>query len=435
MEQSAQRPATWGGTAVKTWLNFLFFFLVIYAYYIAKPIRNSLFLEWMGPSNLPYVYLFSAVVTLLGAFLLDLLLTRVAPLYLMPSAMGFFTVALGAFWWLFQVYDKLGASLSFVLYLFVSFMAVIAVSLFWATCNDTHTDSEGASTYHLIGLGGIVGGLAGSQTTAALATRIGTENLLLISAFIMMLAIPLPVILLRAWHRQTGTSPNSLVRRHNTLEQWDPRAIGGMLRGRYVLAIAAFVFLGTFLASLLDFQYQGIIKGANMAKDARTVFFGEIFLWMSLGGVAIHLLVTRPALRFVGPVAGLLPMPIIALFGAPALMATPTLDTVRVIGIVYGAFAYSMSQVTRETLYLRVPRETKYRAKFYIDTFVFRFGDAAVSLVLLFSFTAMQLPRSVLLSYEMVTAVFWIALILLFAIKARLLPWTHREEAARASTP
>jgi len=195
------------------------------------------------------------------------------------------------------------------------------------------------------------------------------------------------------------------------------------------------VFLGTFLASLLDFQYQGIIKGANMAKDARTVFFGEIFLWMSLGGVAIHLLVTRPALRFVGPIAGLLPMPIIALFGAPALMATPTLDTVRVIGIVYGAFAYSMSQVTRETLYLRVPRETKYRAKFYIDTFVFRFGDAAVSLVLLFSFTAMQLPRSVLLSYEMVTAVFWIALILLFAIKARLLPWTHREEAARASTP
>lgn len=417
-----------GKLSAKTWLNFLFFFLVIYSYYIAKPIRNSLFLEWMGPRELPFVYLLSAVVTLVGAFLLDLLLTRIAPLYLIPATLGAIAAVLGMFWWLFEVYDKLGATLSFVLYLFVSFMAVIAVSLFWAACNDTHTDDEGVRTYHYVGMGGILGGLFGSQTTALLANRIGTENLLLLSAIIMLCALPLPVILLRAWHRQTGTSPAQLVRARNSLDHWDPRIIGGMLKGRYVLAIAAFVFLGTFLASLLDYQYQGIIKAANLAKNDRTVFFGEVFLWMSVGGVAIHLLVTRPALRFLGPVAGLLPLPIIAIIGAPSLMANPTLDSVRILGITYGAFGYSMAQVTRETLYLRVPRETKYRAKFYIDTFVFRFGDAAVSLLLLGSFTVMQYPRTILLTYELVVATFWICLVLLFVSRARLLPWNRASQ-------
>ena len=45
------------GELSKALLMFLYFYLIITAYYILKPVRDSLFIEWMGAQNLPFVYL------------------------------------------------------------------------------------------------------------------------------------------------------------------------------------------------------------------------------------------------------------------------------------------------------------------------------------------------------------------------------------------
>ena len=396
-------------------LNFLFFFLVIYSYYIAKPIRNSLFLEWMGPQQLPYIYLLSSVITLFGAFILDRLLNRFAPVRLIPTALTLFTVLLTTFWWLFTFVSHMSRSLSFMLYLFISLFAVVGVSLFWATCNDTHSPREGRNFYNIIGLGGILGGLAGSETTNLLATKIGTENLLLISAGILALTIPLPHFLISEWHRENKLEHEPLI-----IKKTDDKPEGNfktIFNMKYILIITGLVFIFTLMSSLLDFQYQTIIKNANITKDLRTAFFGRIFIYVNIAGIIIHILFTWPILKWLGPAGGLLPLPLIALAGSFFLWLFPGIDTVTMLWALYGGVAYSLNQVTRETLYLRVPRHLRYRAKFYNDTFVYRLGDAAAAFIILASYYLLNVPNIIYLGYDLLFSLLWIGLVVYFFYK------------------
>ena len=46
----------------KTILTFLYFYLTITAYYILKPARNSLYINYLGADNIPYAVIFIAVI-------------------------------------------------------------------------------------------------------------------------------------------------------------------------------------------------------------------------------------------------------------------------------------------------------------------------------------------------------------------------------------
>lgn len=395
-------------------LNFLFFFLVIYSYYIAKPIRNSLFLEWMGPQELPFVYLLSSVITLIGAFTLDKMFNYFPPIKLIPSTIGLFVFIIAVFWYLLTTMSHIGHILSFILYLFISLYAVTGVSLFWATCNDTHTPEEGKKYYSYIGLGGILGGLAGGETTKLLAGTIGTENLLLVSAGILALTLPLPYLIISEWHRINKTMPKPLVPENIEEPEKNNDGLLSLFKRNYIIIIAGLIFIFTLMSSLLDFQYQTIIKNANLPKDLRTAYFGRIFTLINIAGIFIHLLLTRPVLKFLGPVGGLLPLPIIALIGSLYIWLFPTIDSVAILWAVYGGVAYSLNQVTRETLYIPVPRHLKYRAKFYNDTFVYRFGDAFAAFIILLSHHLLNVDKLFYLFYDIVFCVIWISIIFYF---------------------
>ena len=79
-------------------LCFLFFFLIIFSYYIAKPIRNSLFLEWMGPTRLPIVYMISAIVCFVAAFGLERVFSRQASRGIISGALVGFSAVFFLFW-------------------------------------------------------------------------------------------------------------------------------------------------------------------------------------------------------------------------------------------------------------------------------------------------------------------------------------------------
>ncbi|MBF0431675.1 MAG: MFS transporter [Fibrobacteria bacterium] len=395
--------------------NFLFFFLIIFSYYIAKPVRNSLFLEWMGPEQLPFVYLLSSFITLIGAFLFDFLLNKVLPRYLIPLSLFFFCIVLTAFGFAFKSYSNLGPSLSFTLFLFISFFAVVSVTLFWSACNDSFTESEGRSVYGWIGLGGILGGIAGGETTKGLVAYLGTENLLFVSAGILMLSIPFPYFSISKVHDKPKNPKNNV--KKSEKEFGSSHGLAIIFRNRYITVIACLVVLGTLTATLFDFQYQTIIKEAALAKNERTALFGRIFSYTNIIAIFTHLFLTRYVLKKFGPARGLLPLPVIALIGAVSLGAAPVLLTVVVLWSVSGGLAYSLNQVSKETMYLPTPREVKYKAKMFIDTFGYRFGDALASLLLLFFINFLGLPPRILLFGNIALALCWLALVIYIYLK------------------
>ena len=69
-------------------------------------------------------------------------------------------------------------------------------------------------------------------------------------------------------------------------------------------------------------------------------------------------------------------MPLASLAGFAWLGAVPTLAVLVVFGVTRRVGEFALSKPVREALYTVVPREERYKAKNFIDTVVYRGGDA-----------------------------------------------------------
>jgi AAA family ATP:ADP antiporter len=68
-------------------------------------------------------------------------------------------------------------------------------------------------------------------------------------------------------------------------------------------------------------------------------------------------------------------LPITAALGFAGLALAASLVTLTVFQAAFSAVQRSLTRPARETLFTVVPREDKYKAKAFIDTFVYRGGD------------------------------------------------------------
>ncbi len=407
-------PLPGASLVTRTVLAFLYFFLVIFSYYLLKPVRNSLFIEWVGAASLPTIYLVSAGVCLVAALVFMGLLSRYSPRAVVFASTVVFLGLFVVTWVAFSTPFLSHKSVAIAFYVFNSFFAVMAVSMFWATANDSFSKEEAVAQYGYVGMGGILGGLTGSTLTQYLVTVIGTEPIILVSAGVLALTLPFPILLIRStqkcdpviepksWVRrakllQSGlrswrmaswkkamTPPNGQLRRRvHELNQTVVQGAAFLLQNPYFLSIAGIVFLMTLSSTLFDYHFQTVIAAAELGKNARTVYFAKIFQLTSLVGLVVHLTVTRFQLKRFGPVGGLLILPVLGLVAVVLIGVYPDLRMVTIIWPLMGGVTYSIFQVSKENLYIPTDRAFRYDAKFLIDTFVYRLGDAAAGFGLL----------------------------------------------------
>src|SRR5258708_35395155 len=69
-------------------------------------------------------------------------------------------------------------------------------------------------------------------------------------------------------------------------------------------------------------------------------------------------------------------MPILSIAGFLWLGAAPTLAALIAFGVTRRVGEFAISKPARETLFTVVPRSERYKAKNFIDTVVYRGGDA-----------------------------------------------------------
>ena len=70
-------------------------------------------------------------------------------------------------------------------------------------------------------------------------------------------------------------------------------------------------------------------------------------------------------------------IPLLVIFGFISLSLASVIATIVIIQVVRRAGNYAIMRPSREMLYVILPREEKYKAKNFIDTSVYRIGDAA----------------------------------------------------------
>jgi AAA family ATP:ADP antiporter len=148
-------------------------------------------------------------------------------------------------------------------------------------------------------------------------------------------------------------------------------------RSPYLLGIAALMVLFTMLATFLYFQQAQIIRDAFSDPVDRTAVFAGIDFAVNVLTLLIQVFLTARLIRWLGLGWTLALIPLLLSAGFLLLSMAPMLVVIVFVQIIRRAGNYAVMRPAREMLYTVLGREEKYKAKNFIDTVVYRTGDAA----------------------------------------------------------
>jgi AAA family ATP:ADP antiporter len=149
-----------------------------------------------------------------------------------------------------------------------------------------------------------------------------------------------------------------------------------VVRSPYLLGIAMFVLLMTWVSTFLYLEQQAFVAKVFSSADQRTRFFAGIDFWVQAASLAMQLLLFGRLFKWVGLRAMLAAVPLIMTAGYAIFALAPRFMVLVVVYAVRRVGDYALTRPCRDALFTVVSREEKYKAKSLIDTFVYRGGDA-----------------------------------------------------------
>jgi ATP:ADP antiporter, AAA family len=351
--------------------SFAYFFCLLCGYYILRPVRDEMGIQ-AGVDQLQWLFTATFVAMLAVVPLFGWLTSKLARRRLLPIVYLFFAVNLLVFWGALRG-GAPAAQVAQVFFVWVSVFNLFVVSVFWSFMADLYTTEQAKRLYGFIAAGGTSGAIAGPFGTASLATVVGPTNLLPISAGFLLLAV-ICIQRLGTWAHDHEASPQSAA----------GEAIGGsiwaglttVLRSPYLLAMCAYLMCYTVLSTLLYFQQAHLVKDAIADSAQRTALFAKLDLTVNLLTLAIQVLVFGRLSKAVSTSVMLVLMPALSCVGFFVLGTYPLLAVLIVFGVMRRAGEFALTKPTRETLFNILAREEKYKSKNFIDTVVYRGGDA-----------------------------------------------------------
>jgi AAA family ATP:ADP antiporter len=256
----------------------------------------------------------------------------------------------------------------------LSVFNLFAVSVFWSFMSDIFDTPQAARLYGAIAAGGSCGAIAGPLIAAFFSRILGHGGLLLVSAALLSLIIPCIAMLAR-WakaHPRSGEAPPEAPLGGSILA-----GVRAVLGSRFLLAICGYLLCYTALSTALYFQQVAIVKEAVPDMAERTRLFAHVDLVVNSLTLVLQVLAFSRLTALLSPGWLLAVVPLISLAGFLWLGATPTLAALIVFGVARRVGEFAVSKPAREALFTIVPREDRYKAKNFIDTVVYRGGDAA----------------------------------------------------------
>ncbi|MGN6738956.1 NTP/NDP exchange transporter [Dyella sp.] len=358
------------------------FFFVLTSYYIMRPVRDQLS-GAVGSSQLPLFYLGTFIAMLVLTPVFGAMVARFPRRRLLGWSYCFFIACLIAFVPAFLAQERIGArELGVVFFVWVSVFNLFVVSLFWSFMADIFDSAQARRTFPLIALGGMAGAVFGPMVTSLLVGLLGVAPLLLVSA--LMLAAALVLLLRLSTHDAAG---------HPSRNE---EAIGGSLWAGvlelwsrpFLRYMAILMLLGDGIGTLAYALVADYAKFHLATSELRTAFYAHLDLAVNGLGALLQLTATRWLLTRWGAGWGLVLPALVNLVLLAAVMiggqgslalGGATVPLVAMMLAVSRGFAYGMTKPASDALYTRVPRETRYKGKNFIETTVWRFGDLVVT--------------------------------------------------------
>ena len=354
--------------------SFAYFFFLMASYFILRPLRDTMGTVY-GVAHLQELFTGTFLLSLVAAPVFAGFASRVRLATFLPWVYWFIAITMVIFYALFRsVANDRWVAAAF--YIWLSTFNLITISVFWSLMADMFSAVQARRLFGFIAAGGTLGTITAPAFITLFVKAVGTNNLLLISAAGFAICALL-VRLLEAEKQKliskgAQTQPTTLTHSLGG-NPFDGFAL--LIRSRYLLMIALFLLLMTWISTVIYFQLGDLISKDFASRAARTQAYATIDLATNSIAILIQLFGTGRFVQRFGVTAGLLLNPVIMVVAFLAVAFSPVLLVLGGIQVVRRFSEYAIAKPSRDMLFTIVDQQAKYKAKNVIDTVVYRFGD------------------------------------------------------------
>jgi AAA family ATP:ADP antiporter len=345
------------------------------AYYLLKVAREPLILIGGGAEVKSYASVGQSILLVPVASAYGWLAARVGRMALMAWVSTFFIVDLLIFWAL----GVRGAPLGIPFFLWVGIFNVTMVAQFWSFAADVYSEEQGKRLFPVIGVGSSVGAVAGAWAADGLLF-LGPFGLMLVASGVLCVCLALTYVTHR---REVRRSPPAL-QSAESAPLIGTNGFALIIQDRLLLLLAGLIFILSWVTKTGDYVLdRQLLSAAHEAAQTQGIaalayisqFKARYFEWVNGLGVVLQLFAVSRIIKHLGLRSALAIIPLASLAGYSMALAGPVLGVMFAARVVESSLDYSLSNTSRQAVWLLTSREAKYKAKQVIDTFVVRAGD------------------------------------------------------------
>ncbi len=360
---------------------FFLFFCVLGGYFAVRPVRETVG-TILGRDRVANLWLATWIVSLAIIPLYGVVVAKIRRSVFLPVIYGSVAVAFALLGAALRAQPE-SIALSQFFYVFISVLSLFLVSVFWSFLVELFDSGQAKRLFPVIAAGGTAGALVGPLFTDLSARTIGNGGILFVGAGLFVLAVVLQLILIRLWKNSPGPGRDGSAADHQARD----RALGGnpfagitlVLGSPYLLAIAAYVALLATANTFLYFEQLRLVTTTFPDPQMRTSVFARIDWIVQSLTILAQLFITGRIASRLGLVVLLTMIPVALILGFAVLAVWNTFAVLAVVIVLRRSGEYAFVRPGREMLWTPMSKETKYKAKNFIDLPVYRGADAAVA--------------------------------------------------------
>lgn len=357
-------------------------FLVMASYYVLRPVRDELSVEYREETATWWLYV--AGVAILAMPIYSMLVSRQDRVGLTRRVFRVIAIGVAVFAWFSWKEGHAGGfgeGLASSFYIAASLYPMLVVSILWSTLSECFDGIGGKTRVGPIFAAGTIGGIAGSGLVSLTSSlKFGAyeglppEYQLMIAASLLIgasFAVP-----------SGGTQATATGSTSSASRAVSQRISSGFLRlvkSPYLMRVAGYLLLFTMGSGFLYFLQRDLIYEAYSDRSERRAVLANMDLAVQVLTVLGQALVTGAFLQRLGTARVLLIMPMVTVLGFAVLAISPIFMVFAAMYILRRASNYAFAKPARELLFTVVDSEERYLTKPTLDVAVYRGGDVVAS--------------------------------------------------------
>lgn len=355
-----------------TVLSFLFVFTLMAAYFIIRPVRDAMASDW-SRTETSFLWSLTFLFSIIAVVLYGFVISRVRFSRVVPGVYVFFAASFAVFYFGTEfVADPILVDKAF--YVWLSVFSLFHTSVFWSFMSGLFSKEQAPRLFAVIASGASIGAIVGPAIPTFFAQDIGVMNLMLISA--VMLLVPVPMI--GALERlKVGELGNEHLKADlRQAERLGKNPFSGFMlfvRNPYLLAIGTFILIYVTMSTFVYMELREFL--AIYERPERAEIQASIDLAVNSLALLTALFATSRLTSRFGMATTLALIPALMVGGWLVVAMIPVLGVLIGLQIVRRAGNYAVTRPGREMLFTVVDNETRFKAKPVIDIVVYRGGD------------------------------------------------------------